>query len=358
MSLSIFTLFAAGVGTFFTPCVLPLIPIYLGILMGSQKDEMGRAQRLFPALAFIFGFSLVFVLLGLGASVIGALMIQYKLLFTIIAGILILGFGLKFLGIVQIGFLNRDTRMQGDVSKTRFLTVNAFLMGFFFAFGWTPCVGPILGSVLTWTAANAQSSWQGGLYLSVFSAGFAVPMLLAALFTSQTQSLFNKIKPKLPVIEKALGAIMVVVALTVIIGVVSPMLAQQDTASQEKASDAAPVQSDMDTKSNISKRPVMVEFYSPTCHACKTVAPIVHKIQQNCEGQSVEIKLLNVQDAGNRMKAIQSGVRAIPTFVFYDSTGTEAARLLGVQTEKTLRNHLSALMGEECPDIGQFPPKG
>lgn len=345
MQFGIIPLFLAGLGTFFTPCTLPIIPIYLGILLGTEKQS-SKFKSVFPALAFILGFSFVFVLLGLGASTLGYFLVKYKLLFTIVAAGLIGLFGLKFLGVVHIGILDRDTRFTGSVSKTRFQSVNAFLLGFFFAFGWTPCVGPILGSVLSWTALKTTSPLEGALYLFYFSAGFAVPMLVAALFTAQAQKLFDKIKPRMSALEKALGVIMIVVALTLFFD------AAKSFNNPSSVDPALPVAVNEKTVlAPDDARPSMVEFYSPNCGACRSVKPTVEKIAKHCEGQNVQIVLANVKEPVALKKAIAAGIRAIPTFIFYDASKKEVARLIGVQSERTLRNQLAAVLGHECPDL-------
>ncbi len=355
MDLNLFSLFAAGLGTFFTPCVLPLIPIYLAILLGAKREDGGRFAALIPALSFIIGFSLVFIILGLGASTLGGLLAQHRLIFTLVAGLLILLFGLKFLGVIHIGFLERDTRYHGEMKKTRFQPLNAFLMGFFFAFGWTPCVGPILGSVLSWTAVNTNSPLQGALYLSIFSSGFAVPMLLAAIFTTQTQKLFDKIKPRLPVIEKALGAILVLVALMVLADAVKPMMVDTNQTQQSPAAMVQPLEKSLPEASQKQiTKPQLIEFFSPNCPACRAVAPAVEKVVQTCQGKNVDIQLLDVSDTKNLKTALENRVRAIPTFLFIDEKGNEVARLLGVQTEENLKRQLSVLMGHECADMSRL----
>lgn len=354
MDFGILTLFAAGLGTFFTPCVLPLIPIYLAILLGAKRSNAGRFAAIGPALSFIVGFSLVFTILGLGASFLGVALVKYKVLFSIIAGFFILIFGLKFLGVISIPILDRDTRYQGSVDKTRFQSVNAFLMGFFFAFGWTPCVGPILGSVLTWTAVNADSPIQGALYLTIFSSGFAVPMLLAAVFTTQAQALFDKIKPRLPVIEKALGAILIFVAATVLMDATSPLMKQ---AEPEPVLDevviSEPIKNEIPEVVPVTAAgPKLVEFYSPNCPSCKKVAPAVERIKESCEGKGVQIAQLNVKEVENLKQALELKVIGVPAFVFFDSQGKEVAglRLMGNQSEDKIREHLAGLIGHQCPD--------
>ena len=342
MDFGLFTLFGAGIFTFFTPCVLPLIPIYLAVLLGGKREGAGRFASVLPALLFILGFSIVFVLLGLGASSIGVLLASHKTLFSTIAGLLVLLFGLKFLGVLKIGFLERDTRYTGNAEKTRFQSINAFLMGFFFAAGWTPCVGPVLGSVLTWTAVNTHSAIQGALYLGVFSAGFAVPMLAAAIFTAQTQKLFNKVKPHLPKLERALGAVMVILAIALLVETLAPVLKSSPQGATEEVVIAETVEQIP------GHRITMIEFYSPDCPACRMVAPTVQKVKSDCSGQHVDMRFANVKDPSVHGMASALRITALPTFVFLNEEGNEVGRFLGVQPESKFRNTLTQLTGQPC----------
>ena len=176
--------FGAGFLSFISPCVLPLIPGYISYISGMSLEDMRKAdagsrRRLIIAtLFFILGFSIVFMAMGASASAIGALLRQYLGLVQKIAGAVIVIFGLHLLGVFRIGFLDRDTRVQ--TSRKPATPLGALVVGLAFAFGWTPCIGPILGGILT-IAGSKSTVGEGVLLLGVYSAGLGVPFLLTSI---------------------------------------------------------------------------------------------------------------------------------------------------------------------------------
>jgi cytochrome c-type biogenesis protein len=179
------TAFVAGVISFLSPCVLPLVPGYLSYVAGTSLEELrdratSRQRALGFAACFVAGFSLVFIALGASATVLGGLLLQYKTEFGYVAGALILLFGLHLAGVLPLHWLEREARLQVDLPGGRY--VGALLMGLAFAFGWTPCIGPVLGVILTMSASSADLA-TGTALLAVYSLGLGVPFLLAALFT-------------------------------------------------------------------------------------------------------------------------------------------------------------------------------
>lgn len=176
--------FLGGLLSFLSPCVLPLVPPYLGYLAGLTFDQLAGedaspaiARRVFlAALAFLLGFSAVFVAMGATATVLGQLLAEYADTLAVVAGVLLMVFGLHFLGVVRLPFLMREARLE--VEKPAGL-LGSFLVGMAFAFGWTPCVGPVLTAIL-FVAGSEESVWRGALLLATYSAGLAVPFLLAA----------------------------------------------------------------------------------------------------------------------------------------------------------------------------------
>lgn len=183
--IGIATAFAAGVISFLSPCVLPLVPGYVSFVAGSSLEDLRdgqapRVQALMLAATFVLGFSLVFVSLGAGATYLGGLLLTYKYELGIIAGVIVTLFGLHMLGFTPFNLMNSEARFHLDVPGGR--TLSAFLLGIAFAFGWTPCIGPVLGAILAMSASTADVS-KGVALLSVYSVGLGVPFLLAALFT-------------------------------------------------------------------------------------------------------------------------------------------------------------------------------
>ncbi len=174
--------FLAGVLSFLSPCVLPLVPAYVSFITGLSLDELKAAPRLSKTMgstiAFVLGFSTIFVSLGASSSLIGSFLIKYQDYLRIIGGILTIIFGLFIAGIVKLDFLMRERRFHIDKGPAGY--VGAFLIGMSFAAGWTPCIGPILGTILIYASSQASATY-GLKLLSVYSLGLAVPFILATL---------------------------------------------------------------------------------------------------------------------------------------------------------------------------------
>ncbi len=185
--LGIVTAFFGGVISFLSPCVLPLVPGYVSYVAGSsfeeiERHEVDRLRALLYAVWFVLGFSVVFVAFGASASALGGLLLTYRYELGILAGVVILIFGVHLLGFSPFRMMSREARFHLDIPGGR--ATGAFLLGLAFAFGWTPCIGPVLGAILTMTASTASLE-KGTVLLGVYSLGLGVPFLLAALFTEQ-----------------------------------------------------------------------------------------------------------------------------------------------------------------------------
>jgi len=215
----------AGLVSFLSPCVLPLVPPYLVYLTGAtiehvaNDDSRSSSKRavMISALLFVLGFSTVFVALGASASLIGGLLRTWSEQLSIIAGIAIIIMGLHFLGLTRIGLLMREGRLT--IPKPVGLW-GAYVMGLAFAFGWTPCIGPILAAILSIAAAEATVAKGAGL-LAVYSAGLGIPFLVAAFMLEQFSSLFMRMKRHLGTVERAMGVLMVVTGIAFLTGAVS-----------------------------------------------------------------------------------------------------------------------------------------
>ncbi|CAN5379343.1 cytochrome c biogenesis protein CcdA [soil metagenome] len=216
---------AAGVISFLSPCVLPLVPPYLIYLTGATiehvaNDEEQRASKravMLSALVFVLGFSTVFVALGASASLIGGFIRAWSAQLSILAGIAIILMGLHFLGLTRIGFLMREGRMP--IPKPVGLW-GAYVMGLAFAFGWTPCIGPILAAILSVAASEATVTKGAGL-LAVYSAGLGIPFLIAAFMVERFSSVLARMKKHLATVERAMGVLMIIVGIGFLTGAVS-----------------------------------------------------------------------------------------------------------------------------------------
>ena len=208
----------AGALSFLSPCVLPLVPPYLcymaGVSVEDFRGDAGAATRissrkalLSAALAFVLGFTTVFVALGAGASTIGRFLRVWQSELGIAAGVIIILMGLNFLGLIRIPLLAREARLQADAKPATL--VGAYLMGLAFAFGWTPCIGPVLGPILT-LAGGRETVTDGALLLFVYSLGLGVPFIVAALFSEAFMRFLGRFRVHLGRVEKAIGVLLVI----------------------------------------------------------------------------------------------------------------------------------------------------
>jgi cytochrome c-type biogenesis protein len=196
---------AAGSLSFFSPCVFPLVPGYLSFLGGAAAGEAERGRVFRQALAFTLGFGLVFVAMGATATSLGKLLGEHRRWFEIVGGAVLVVFGLHMLGALRIPLLLREARFHGGARPRGF--VGATLVGAAFGFGWSPCIGPLLGGVLT-LAASAETVGRGVVLLLAYAAGLAVPFLLSALLVDRFVALSARIRPHLRWVEKAGGVLL------------------------------------------------------------------------------------------------------------------------------------------------------
>jgi cytochrome c-type biogenesis protein len=212
-SLSIPIAFAAGIVSFLSPCVLPLVPGYVSMLSGESievlKAEAGGAlvRRIFAnSVAFVIGFSVVFIALGASATAVGSFLVSQRTAFNIVAGIIVIIFGLHLTGLIKIPFLYRSTRIETGAPRRG--AAGSFLLGFAFAFGWTPCIGPILAGILA-VAATRGTVFQGMFLLAVYSAGLAIPFLLTGLGVSQFLKFYGRFRKHLHAVEVVSGVLLI-----------------------------------------------------------------------------------------------------------------------------------------------------
>lgn len=217
----------AGALSFLSPCVLPLVPPYLCYMAGislEQFREEGRSEGrsksaiLLTALLFTLGFATVFVGLGAAASSVGLLLRQHMDLLAKIGGVVIIIMGLNFLDVFRIGLLSREARFQGG-GKPATLS-GAYIMGLAFAFGWTPCIGPVLGAILN-IAAVRETVGEGALLLAVYSLGLAVPFWIAAAFSGAFMRFLTRFRRHLGLVEKVMGVLLILTGLAFLSGFVS-----------------------------------------------------------------------------------------------------------------------------------------
>ncbi|MBW7057367.1 cytochrome c biogenesis protein CcdA [Paracoccus bogoriensis] len=215
-----FVALLAGVLSFLSPCVLPIVPPYLAYMTGVGVNGLRARERsaVLPALFFVLGLSTVFLVMGFAASAFGRAFLAWQETLAQVAGVMVIVMGLHFLHIIRIPILDHEARL--DAGRQDGGAVGAYVLGLAFAFGWTPCIGPQLGMILTLAATGGELS-RGTALLAVYAAGLGIPFLLAAIFINRAIGLMNRIKPYLRVIERAMGALLVVVGVMLITGAFS-----------------------------------------------------------------------------------------------------------------------------------------
>jgi len=217
---AMFVALLAGVMSFLSPCVLPIVPPYLAYMSGVSLNDLqhkaeARNRALLPALFFVMGLSTVFLFLGFTASAIGVAFLQYQGYFNTVAGLLVMGFGLHFIGIYRIPFLDREARLDaGDRGGSAF---GAYILGLAFAFGWTPCIGPQLGAILS-IAASEASVARGTFLLGIYAAGLGIPFLLVAAFLPRLTGVMGWMKRHMDRIEKVMGLLLWTIGLLMLTG--------------------------------------------------------------------------------------------------------------------------------------------
>lgn len=218
-SLGVVVAFSAGLFSFLSPCVLPLFPSYLSFITGMSVGDLSgdltaaaRRRVLLHAVTFVLGFSLVFVSLGASFSAAGQVLFQYRDWIRIVGGLLIIVFGLYIAGLLSIGLFTRTQQWQIREKPAGY--VGSFLVGVTFAIGWTPCVGPILGAILS-LAGTAETVQRGVGLLIAYSAGLGVPFLLSAVALGSFLRFFKRYRPFIPIVERGAGVLLVVVGVLV-----------------------------------------------------------------------------------------------------------------------------------------------
>ncbi|HEY6222387.1 MAG TPA: cytochrome c biogenesis protein CcdA [Gemmatimonadales bacterium] len=213
--MSLFVAFAAGLLSFLSPCVLPLIPSYVGFLTGLSADELQlrRGTALLHAVWFVAGFTLIFILLGASASALGALLLRSQVWIARAGGVIIILFGCYLLGILRPGFLVRERRIH--LARKPLGLVGSSVAGLVFGAAWTPCIGPILGAILT-LAATRSSVAQGTALLAVYSLGLALPFLLTAFALDRFLVWFQRFRPFLVWVERISGILLILLGILLV----------------------------------------------------------------------------------------------------------------------------------------------
>jgi cytochrome c-type biogenesis protein len=330
-----------------------MLPLYLGVLAGAQASggEANSKQRLrLAGVGFALGLGLVFVLMGMGATALTQTLSGHRRMFELGAGLVMMLFGAKLLGWLHLAWFDREARpLLNRVPNVGGFT-GGLLFGAGFAVGWTPCVGPVLATALTYAASSTSSPLVAGGMLAVYALGLATPLIVASFAASRLLVFTQRLRRYTPAMQRTTGALLLVLGAlfaTDQLSKLSPNLATSSdcTGATTCETKIAPVHTEINVD-ELPRGPVLIEFVSGHCSVCKKMHPLVSELEQRCT-QGLIVKV-NVDNPTGRQLAAHYGVSMVPTFVSIDPSGGEVERIIGEQTKARLILALNDLSGKPC----------
>jgi cytochrome c-type biogenesis protein len=330
-----------------------MLPVYLGVLAGAQasgKTEGARLRLRLAGLGFALGLGLVFVALGMGASALTQALSGYRSWFEITAGSLLAVFGAQMLGWFSLPWFERENRpLLHRVPNVGGFT-GGLLFGAGFAVGWTPCVGPVLATALTYASSAAADPLIAGSLLAVYALGLATPLVLASFAASRLLVLTKKLRKYTPVMQRVTGVLMIVFGL----GIAAPAVLERATPAVvtadcegQAACETKPTNGSLEGLAEaLPSGPVVLEFMSGSCTVCKKMHPVISELEKTCApGLLLQV---NVDHPSGQTLASYYGVTMVPTFLTLDHGGVEVERFVGEQTKQRLVHALSEVNGKPC----------
>lgn len=402
ISVPVLTVFFQGLLSFFSPCVLPLIPIYIGYLSGGtgQIGEDGRihfkrSKVLFHTVFFVLGVSFAFFLLGLGFSAMGNFLKENQIWFARIGGVIVILFGLYQMGFLgKSYFLGKERRLPFKLDLLAMSPVTALVMGFTFSFAWTPCVGPALASVLLMTA-SAATKVTGFLYIAVYTAGFVLPFLAVGLFTTTLLEFFKSHMKVVHYTVKIGGILMIFMGILMLTGKMNAVSgALSSTETQEEATETEPEEEEeaaeevktipaidftlkdqygnTHTLSDYKGKTVFLNFWATWCSPCRAEMPDIQKLYEEFQQEDVVILGVAAPNLGREKseegikgfleengytypvvmdteaEAFQAyGINSFPTTFMIDKDGNVFGYIPGQLSEEIMRDIISQTINGE-----------
>jgi cytochrome c-type biogenesis protein len=358
-STAIFALYAAGLATFLSPCVLPLLPSYLSILGGADASRRAGLWR--AGLGFAFGVCLVFVALGMGASALSLALSAHRRVLMAVAGGLMLLLGAKLVGLPLFSALDREARplLLRVPSPRGFL--GAALFGAAFALGWTPCVGPVLGATLSYAASRSSSPALAAAQLGVYALGLTTPLLVATFAAERVLPLARRFQRFAALTQRATGALLIVVGLLIAtdrLDALAPTSAPARGVSSSACevpgalacavSDEGGATADEAAAHLPLGRPHLLALVGEHCPVCARMAPWVAKLERACTDGDGTVVHATLETPAGRALARRFGVHAVPTFLQLDAQGNEVERAVGEQTLAQLAAAFQSVSGTAC----------
>lgn len=370
ISVPVLTVFFQGLLSFFSPCVLPLIPIYIGYLSGGtgQIGEDGRihfkrSKVLFHTVFFVLGVSFAFFLLGLGFSSMGNFLKENQIWFARIGGVIVILFGLYQMGFLgKSYFLGKERRLPFKMDLLAMSPVTALVMGFTFSFAWTPCVGPALASVLLMTA-SAATKVTGFLYIAVYTAGFVLPFLAVGLFTTTLLEFFKSHMKVVHYTVKIGGILMIFMGILMLTGKMNAVSgALSSTETQEEATEAESEEEEeaaeevktipaidftlkdqygnIHTLSDYKGKTVFLNFWATWCSPCRAEMPDIQKLYEEFQQEEEDIVILGVAAPNLGREKSEEGIKGFLeengyTYPVVMDTEAEAFQAYGINSFPT-----------------------
>jgi len=344
MTVSTGAIFLAGLLTFLSPCVLPLAPILIASLIQGSTRSKSRWAQLFASISFVAGFTLIFVLLGLAIPGLSSALGKAKpVLLTIAAGFLLIA-GARMAGYFPrmrfFSWLDKTIAVP-DFSQHLPRWLGPPVFGAVFGLTWTPCVGPILGSVLTYVAAHETSLTTGALHLFAFAMGIGLPLIVLGAASDRFLPHLARLRPYLGAIEKGIGIGLIIFGIFVLNSArtaVPSLFSAGDTLGTNNplvALDRNGTWVHLNSETKELTR--MIVFYSDTCPVCRAMEPTLDALEKDCTSQHLELIRLNIGRPENTLAKQVFRVRAVPTIAILNNRGDEVIHLVGYQTERKLR---------------------
>lgn len=372
ISVPVLTVFFQGLLSFFSPCVMPLIPIYIGYLSGGtgQIGEDGRihfkrSKVLFHTVFFVLGVSFAFFLLGLGFSAMGNFLKENQIWFARIGGVIVILFGLYQMGFLgKSYFLGKERRLPFKIDLLAMSPVTALVMGFTFSFAWTPCVGPALASVLLMTA-SAATKVTGFLYIAVYTAGFVLPFLAVGLFTTTLLEFFKSHMKVVHYTVKIGGILMIFMGILMLTGKMNAVSgALSSTETQEEATEAESESEEEEeadeevktipaidftlkdqygnthTLSDYKGKTVFLNFWATWCSPCRAEMPDIQKLYEEFQQEEEDIVILGVAAPNLGREKSEEGIKGFLeengyTYPVLMDTEAEAFQAYGINSFPT-----------------------